>query len=156
MIARDIMTRNVRSVAPSTSLRDVAKVMISRRISAVPVIDRRAQVLGIVSEGDFLQRRAWWLAFFAGEGSPARELANGRKLQAQDVMTAPVISVAEQTGVGEIIDILERCKIKRVPVLRGGKLVGIVSRRDIVRGLRNGTKGTRLLARNLTVRSDGK
>jgi CBS domain-containing protein len=141
MKARDIMTRKVRTAAPTTSVRDLAQTMVARGISALPVVDRKGRILGIVSEGDLLRRaeagtkgrRAWWRNLLAGTGSQAREYVKRRGTRARDVMTRPVVSVTETTDVAEIADLIEKWRIKRVPVVRRGKLVGIVSRRDLVR-----------------------
>lgn len=144
MLARDLMTRDVAAVAPETPLRNVARLLLDRGISAVPVIDATGAPIGVVSEGDLigrsdserLARRDWWLAIAAGaEGPELLARADAEKLRARDVMTAPVVSVSETTEAAEIAHLLSAYRIKRVPVLRDGRITGIVSRADLLRAL---------------------
>src|SRR6478609_3790176 len=143
MNAKDVMTVNVISVSEDSPVHEVVGLLLKYRISAVPVVDSAQKVLGIVSEGDLLRpegttdrgiRSSWWLeAFFSGQpaalfvGQPvAYERAHGRTAGA--VMTRNVITVDENMPLNEIAELLGRHHIKRVPVLRDGKLAGIVSR----------------------------
>ncbi len=143
MRARDIMTKAVVSVAPETPVADIARLLVEHRISGLPVVDKDEQLLGLVSEGDLLRRpetgaarrRSWWLELVADPGALAHDYVKTHGRHAQDVMTRRVIAIAEDTPVDEIADLLERRQIKRVPVVRDGRLVGIVSRADIVRAL---------------------
>jgi CBS domain-containing protein len=142
MQAKDIMTVNVISVSEDTPVHEIVGLLLKYRISAVPVLDNAQKVLGIVSEGDLLRpegtsggvtKRSWWLeAFFAGEAL-TDELAHGRTAGA--LMTRDVISVSEDTPLNEIAELLERHHIKRVPVVGDGRLVGIVSRANLMHGL---------------------
>ncbi|MGQ0676737.1 MAG: CBS domain-containing protein [Rhodospirillales bacterium] len=140
MRAKEIMTRNVRTVKPETPVRDIARLMHKQRVSAVPVVDRNRRVLGIVSEGDLMRRpeagtvprRSWWLDLLTDPASRAGEYAKTRGQRARDVMSCTVVSVTPDTEAAEIADILERWNIKRVPVVRGERLVGVVSRRDLL------------------------
>lgn len=140
MRAKEIMTKNVRTVKADTPVRDIARLMLKQRISAVPVVDKNRRVLGIVSEGDLMRRpeagtaprRSWWLDLLSDPSSRAGEYAKTHGLRARDVMSRTVVSVTPDTDVAEIADILERWKIKRVPVVRGERLAGIVSRRDLL------------------------
>ena len=144
MQAKDIMTVNVISVSEDTLVHEVVALLLKHRISAVPVVDEGRNVVGIVSEGDLLRpegtsrpqkQRPWWLeAIFAGE-SVAYEKAEGRTAAA--VMTRNVITVNEETPLNEIAGLLERHHIKRVPVVGNGRLVGIVSRANLLHGLAN-------------------
>ena len=141
MQARDVMTTEVCTVDPDTPLQDLAKLLVDRRISAVPVLDSERRVIGIVSEGDLLrrqetateQRRSWWLEMFANRDALAREYVKAHGMQAHHVMTRHVLCASETMSLGEIADLLDHHKIKRVPVVRDGRLVGIVSRSDLVR-----------------------
>lgn len=141
MQASDIMTTEVWTVGPDTPLQDLAKLLVDRRISAVPVLDSERRVIGIVSEGDLLrrqetateQRRSWWLEMFANRDALAREYVKAHGMQAHHVMTRHVLCASETMTLGEIADLLDHHKIKRVPVVRDGRLVGIVSRSDLVR-----------------------
>lgn len=146
MRAEELMTRDVVTVGPETGIAEIARVLASHAISAVPVVDNDGTLLGMVSEGDLLgrkeaerdARREWWLTMLAeGEALSAEFLAsvNDRGASARDLMSMPVVSVAEATDASEIAQLLARHRIKRVPVLRDGKIVGIVSRADLLRAL---------------------
>lgn len=143
MEAKDVMTTPVVTVAPKTSVEEVAKLMLERRISAIPVVDARGHVQGIVSEGDLMRHaetgierhRSWWLATFAGGGELAIDYVKAHGRTAADVMTTTVVTVGERTPLEKIATLLERHRIKRVPVVRNGKLVGIVSRANLLHGL---------------------
>ena len=140
MKAKHLMTANVVTVAATAKVHEVARLLADNRISAVPVVDAQMRVIGIVSEGDLLRRkeigtkkrRSWWLELFAGPDTLAQDYAKAHSLAVRDLMSAPVISVAEDTPLAEIADILEEHAIKRVTVIRDGKLVGIVSRKDVL------------------------
>jgi len=144
MKASDVMTRDVVSVAPDTSVRKIAALLLSKGISAVPVVDGAGAPLGIVSEGDLIgrkeaeseERQDWWLTILAeGEEVNRELLANFNYPRASDLMSAPVVTVNEETSLRDIADILTSHRIKRVPVVRDGRIVGIVSRADLVRAL---------------------
>ena len=143
MQARDIMTANVETVQPDTEVIEIAQRLIARNISAVPVVDGTGQVVGIVSEGDLIHHSAdapdrqpsWWIRLFAEPQERAPDYAGSHGLQANDVMSRAVISVAEDTLLADIAETLEKHRIKRVPVMRDGKLVGIVSRANLLQGL---------------------
>lgn len=136
------MTRQVRTVSPDTTVAEIARLLVRHNISAVPVVDRK-RVVGIVSEGDLLRRhetgtardRPRWIDFLLGTASSPREFTKSRGRCASDVMTRGVVSITPDTGVGEIADLLEKRHIKRVPVMKGGRLVGIVSRQDVIAAL---------------------
>ena len=140
MLARDIMTRNVLVVTPSMTVEEIARLLVTNRVSAVPVVDDNKTILGIVSEGDLLRRpetgsgrrRSWWLELLSDTPTLASDYVKSHGRRARDVMTPRVISVTEDTELGDIADLLETRQIKRVPVARDGKLVGIVSRADII------------------------
>ena len=143
MLAKDVMTTSVVTVLPGTEVRDIAALFLERRISAVPVLDAQGRLRGIVSEGDLLNRpeagtlhrKSWWLRLFAGSDDQAREYLRVHGRRAEDVMTEQVITVTEDTPLAKIASLLERHRIKRVPVMRDGKLVGIVSRANLLQGL---------------------
>jgi CBS domain-containing protein len=144
--ARDLMTTRVISVGPDTPAREIARMLAENRISAVPVIDGAGAPIGMVSEGDLVviderdcsTRRDWWLTLLAeGEATIAEFMVmlapDGRT--ARDVMSAPIITVGESTGVADVARLLTTYRIKRVPVVEDGRIVGIVSRADLVRAL---------------------
>lgn len=143
MLAQDIMTTNVITVGPDTSVRDIAKRLIANSISAVPVVERNGRLIGIVSEGDLMRRAesgterrpSWWLSFMMSTDETARDYVKTHGKRASDVMTRSVVTVREDTPVQEVAELLERHQIKRVPVVRGDKVVGIVSRANLLRGL---------------------
>jgi CBS domain-containing protein len=141
MNAGHIMTRQVVTVGPEANVVDIARLMLERNISGVPVVDEEMRVLGIVSEGDLVRRheigtghrrQSWWLNFITGPATQAQEYTKTHAKRARDVMTSPAITVAEDTTIAEIAETLEKNHIKRVPVVRGDRLVGIVSRANIV------------------------
>jgi len=147
MRAIDVMTTVVITVDPDTSVQAVAKLLSERGISGVPVVDAADRLVGIVSEGDLLhrvetgtervagRRRSWWLDTIASDQELARDYIKSHGRTAKDVMTREVISVTETTDLADVAMLLDTKRIKRVPVLRDGKLVGIVSRANLVRAL---------------------
>ena len=116
LLARDVMATDVVSVQPSMTVQELAKLLAERRISGAPVVDYRGMLLGIVSDADILSRRR-------------------NEETVRSIMTTDVIAVAEDESVQEIALLLSVKRINRVPVLRQGKLVGIVSRTDIVKAM---------------------
>lgn len=146
---RDVMTTNVVSVRPEATVGEIAKLLVERRISAVFVVNDANRPLGVVSEGDLMRRaetgtereRSWWLRFFADSDQLATEYAKTHGLRARDVMTRTVVHVSEETGLSEVATLLETHRIKRVPVLRGGSIVGVVSRANLVQALATAKSG---------------
>jgi len=135
--AKDIMTTDVVWVAPDKSVRDVAELISARKLSAVPVIDD-GKVIGIVSEGDLIQREELGTATSIRGQTSARSNADYLKshgMHASDIMSWNVITAVEETPLSEIADTMQTRQIKRIPVMRNEKLVGIVSRSDIVKTL---------------------
>jgi CBS domain-containing protein len=132
MIASDVMTRSVISVPPDATVADAVELMLERGISGLLVVDNSGTLVGMVTEGDLLRRdeigtrrqRSWWLRLLA---SPSR--------QAADLMTRDVISVDAKASLSDIVALMEEHRIKRVPVLEGDKVVGLVSRADLLRAL---------------------
>ncbi|MGH8736941.1 MAG: CBS domain-containing protein [Burkholderiales bacterium] len=144
MKARDIMTSPVTTVGPDTPVQEIAALLYKLHISGVPVLER-GRLVGLVSEGDLLHRHeigtdrpgragSWWLRLFSGDRSPA-EYVKSHAQRARDIMTREVITVAPDMPVAEIATLLETRGVKRVPVLRGEKVVGIVSRANLVQAL---------------------
>jgi CBS domain-containing protein len=137
------MTRRVVTVKPDTGVPEIAALLLDHHISAVPVLDTDGGVVGIVSEGDLLHRheteterpRSWWLSMVSLPEESAKEYIKSHGLHAGDVMTRDVVTVDEETPLGEVAQILEDRRIKRVPVLRDGRMVGIVSRANFLQGL---------------------
>ena len=142
MNASDIMTPSVITAGPDTPLAELVSLMLSHRISALPVV-QDGQLVGIVSEGDLIRRvetaterkRSRWLELAASNSTLAADYAKSHGRRASEVMTTEVISVTPDTPIAEIASLLERHHIKRVPVLANGKLVGIVSRANLLQAL---------------------
>src|SRR5271165_3065267 len=143
MRAVDVMTPEVITVRENASVCEVAKLLAKHGISAVPVVDSANRVIGMVSEGDLLHRaetgtehrRAWWLDLLASTDQLAHDYIKSHAETVSDVMTRDVFSVTDATPVADIAVLLETNGIKRVPVVRDGKLVGIVSRANLVQAL---------------------
>jgi CBS domain-containing protein len=143
MKAADIMVTDVITVKPDSQVQDVAGLMLANRISALPVVDDAGALVGIVSEGDLLRRneagtghdRAWWLKLLMSRENLAAEYVKEHARKVADVMTRSVVSADPDTSVADIASLLERHRIKRVPIVRNGKVVGIVSRANLVQAL---------------------
>ncbi len=143
MQVRDVMTRNVISVTADETVLEAAGTMLQNRISGLPVVDADGNLIGMVTEGDFLRRgeigterrRPKWLEFLVGPGRLAEEYvhASGRKVEA--VMTVNPVTVTEYDSLETVVELMERRRIKRLPVLCDGKVVGIVSRANLMHAL---------------------
>ena len=143
MKAADVMATNVITVRQDTPVAKIAEVLLANRISAVPVVNDKDALVGIVSEGDLIHRveagtvrhRSWWLELLTGKEILAHEFVKSHARKAADVMTYPVVSVTPDTPLGDIASLLEKHRIKRVPVVNNGKIAGIVSRANLVQAL---------------------
>jgi CBS domain-containing protein len=150
MIARDVMTRNVISVAPDATVAQAVELMLERGISGLFVVDAAGTLAGVVTEGDLLRRdelgterrRSWWLRLIASPGRQAADFtrAHGRKVA--DVMTSDVVAVDADAPLDDIVALMEQHRIKRVPVLQGDRVVGVVSRADLLRALSVAARGS--------------
>ena len=135
------MTRKVVAVPPDMPVAEVAKLLIERRLSADPVIDGLRRVIGIISEGDLMRRpetdtdahRSWWLSAFAAPETLAERFVKTHGLKAKDVMTDKVVTIAPDASLADAADLMERHRVKRLPVTREDRLIGIISRADLVR-----------------------
>jgi len=140
MKARDVMTLHVITVGPEMNVRAVANTLVKNRISAVPVVEIDCRLVGIVSEGDLMRRveagtesrRSWWRDLFTPSNTLAAEFAKSHAQKAKDVMTRNVITASPGTGLRVIANLLEKHRIKRIPIVENDRLVGIVSREVIV------------------------
>jgi CBS-domain-containing membrane protein len=143
MKARDVMTERVISIAPDANVLQAARLMLQNHVSGLPVVDDNGALLGIITEGDFLRRselgtekrRPRWLEFLIGPGKLAGEYvqASGRKVE--EVMSRELVTIGEDTPLDEIVHLMEKHRVKRLPVLRAGRLVGIVSRSNLMHAL---------------------
>ncbi|MDO8878365.1 MAG: CBS domain-containing protein [Pseudolabrys sp.] len=143
MIASDVMTRKVISVDPDSTVLQAARLMLQHRISGLPVLDKNGKLLGVLSEGDFLRRRetmterqrSRWLEFLMGPGTIATEYTHSHGNKVAEVMTTDVRTVDENASLEEIVELMENHRIKRVPVMSGSILVGIVTRSNLMRAM---------------------
>jgi CBS domain-containing protein len=143
MNAGDVMTRHVISISPDASIWETACLMLQNNISGVPVVDGKGDLLGIVTEGDCLRRvetgtelkRPRWLELLCSSGELAGEYVHAHGRKVAEVMTRDVLTVTEGTSLEQIVHLMESRRIKRVPVLRGSEVVGIVSRANLLRAL---------------------
>jgi CBS domain-containing protein len=143
MNAGDIMTPKVVSVGPDASILEAMQLMLANRISGLPVIAEGDKLVGIVTEGDFLRRaetgtkraRRRWLEFFMGPGKLADEYVQTHGRKVFQVMTPNPVTITEDTPLDVVVSLLEERRIKRLPVLRSGVVVGIVSRANLLHAL---------------------
>ncbi len=148
MNAVEIMIRNPVTIWQGASLSQAVQLMIDRRISGLPVVDANGEVVGMLSEGDLLRRQetgtekpASWLKVFLMPARVVENFVQARGRRVEEVMTRDVTSVTEETPLERVVSLMRDRRIKRVPVMRGDKLVGIVSRADLVRALGRNPRG---------------
>ncbi len=141
MQARDVMTGSVVTVTPETTVPALVNLLLSRNISGVPVVDAAGALVGVVTEGDLVRRaelgterkRGAWRAFFTGTATLAEDYVRSHGTRVSDLMTTNVVTVRPEAPLSEIADLMELRKIRRVPVVDGGRVVGIVSRANLLR-----------------------
>jgi CBS domain-containing protein len=143
MRAHQIMTRPVITVTPQTTIVDAATTMLQRHISGLPVVDPTGKLVGIVSEGDFVRRgelgaqrkRGRFLAFLLGPGRAATDFVHEHGRKVAEVMTPEPFTITEDTRLEDIVALMERNHVKRLPVMRGDRIVGIVSRANLLQAV---------------------
>ena len=143
MKAMDVMVREVITVSPDDDVADAVQLLADYDVSALPVVDDDENVVGIISEADLVHReeigtekhRPWWLEAVTPASTLAGEFAKSHGRRVAEIMSTDVVSASEDTPLGAIATLLERHRIKRVPILRSGKLVGIVSRSNLIQAL---------------------
>lgn len=143
MNAADLMTREIVAISPKAPLTEAIRRMLEHRVSGLPVVDELGQLIGLVTEGDLLHRvetgtdtvRLGWLQALVAPGRMAEQYMHTHGRLVQDVMTRKVLTVNEATSLEEIVRLMESRHVRRVPVVEGGRLRGIVSRSDLVRAL---------------------
>ena len=143
MKAEDVMTRDVISIDPTATVLQAARLMLQHHISGLPVVDKEGKLVGVLSEGDFLRRRetrtehkrSRWLEFLMGPGRIAAEYSHSHGSKVAEVMTTEVQTVDELTAIEDIVELMESKRIKRVPVVCGGQLVGIVTRSNLMHAM---------------------
>jgi CBS domain-containing protein len=143
MKAAEVMILDVATIRPDETVREAARTMLRRSISGLPVVDGAGHLVGIVTESDFLRRaetgterrRPQWLEFLLGPGRLAHEYVHSHGRKVEEVMTPDVVTVSPDTPLQEVVRTMERRRIKRVPVLSDGRIVGIISRANLVQAL---------------------
>jgi CBS domain-containing protein len=143
MRAHQIMTRQVITVGPDTTIVEAAATMLQNHISGLPVVDASGKLVGIVSEGDFIRRaeigtqrkHGRWLTFLLGPGSAAGDFVREQGRKVGEVMTKEPFTVTEDTSLEDIVDLMEKNNVKRLPVTRGDRIVGIVSRSNLLQAV---------------------
>jgi CBS domain-containing protein len=143
MQVKDVMTRNVISVQSDDQVLKAARLMLQNRISGLPVLDKDGELVGVVTEGDFLRRselgtqrrRSKWLEFIVGPGKLAEDYvhASGRKVE--EIMTPDPSVIDEEDTLEKVVELMERRRVKRLPVVRAGRMVGIISRANLLHAL---------------------
>jgi CBS domain-containing protein len=143
MQVKDVMTQNVISVQPGEPVLTAAHLMLQNRISGLPVVDKDGELIGIVTEGDFLRRselgtqrrRPKWLEFILGPGRLADEYVHTSGRKVDEIMTPDPCVVTEYASLEKVVELMERRHVKRLPVTRGGRMVGIISRSNLMHAL---------------------
>lgn len=151
MKVADVMTYRVISVMPDVRVVDAARLMLDARVSGLPVVNSAGDIVGIVTEADFLRRaetattkrRAHWLELITSPGKLAEEYSHSHGRKVSEIMTPDPRTVTEETSLADAVDLMERHRIKRLPVLRDGKPVGMLSRANLMRGLVDKAQGAK-------------
>lgn len=143
MHAKSVMSSPVITARPEATVTEIANTLLDNHISAVPIVAEDGKLEGIISEGDLIRRseigtgrrRSWWLNALAGTAMAAEDFIKSHGTRAGDLMSVSVVTIQEDTPLWEIAELLEKRKIKRVPVMKDGKVVGIVSRANLLHAL---------------------
>jgi CBS domain-containing protein len=143
MIVADVMTRNVICIAPDATVEEAVNLMLSRHISGLFVVDKGGELAGVVTEGDLLRRdeigtqrnRPWWLRLLASPARQAADFTHACGRHVRDVMTEDVLSIAQDAPLEDVVETMEKRRIKRLPVTADGRVIGVVSRADLLRAL---------------------
>jgi CBS-domain-containing membrane protein len=162
MKARDVMVAPVITVKPHSTVKEVAKTLVDRHISAVPVVDDAGKLVGIISEGDLMHRAEmgterryrWWIRLVGGDASIPFDYIKAHARRAADIMTRNVFTATPETPLDEIAILLERNSIKRVPIVRDGRLVGIVSRANLVQAFATMPRGLEIPLSDSKIREE--
>jgi CBS-domain-containing membrane protein len=160
MKARDVMVAPVITASPNASVKSVAETFVRHQISAVPVVDDKGKLLGMISEGDLLHRaeagtekqRPWWLRAFVGPDTLANEYVKAHARKVADAMTRQVVTASPETPLHEVAALLEKHSVKRVPIVENGQLVGIVSRANLVQAVASAGTGLQIPLSDSTIR----
>lgn len=150
MRVKDVMTPNVVCIGADEPVLKAARLMLQNRISGLPVLDKDGELVGIVTEGDFLRRgelgtqrqRPKWLEFIVGPGKLAQEYTHSSGRKVEEIMTSDPRTIGEDETLETVVDTMERHHVKRLPVTRGGRMVGIVSRANLMHALASLSRDT--------------
>jgi CBS domain-containing protein len=148
MRVKDVMTADVICVGAEEPVLKAARLMLQNRISGLPVIDKEGELVGIVTEGDFLRRselgtqrqRPKWLEFIVGPGKLAQEFTHSSGRKVEQIMTPDPRTIGEDDSLEAVVEAMERHHVKRLPVTRGGRVVGIISRANLMHALASLTR----------------
>ncbi|MBI4275502.1 MAG: CBS domain-containing protein, partial [Rhizobiales bacterium] len=154
MKAKDVMTPRVITIEPDATILQAVRLLLQNRISGLPVVDAKGALVGIVSEGDLLRRvetkterrRPRWLEFLTGTAKLAEEYVHAHGRKVEEVMTRKPATANEDTPLEDIVQLMEKLRIKRLPVMRGKQLVGIISRANLLHALASVAKQARATA----------
>jgi CBS domain-containing protein len=143
MKAADVMVRDVVTVHPETEVADAVKLLVERDISALPVVDQQGKLVGIISEADLIHRseigtekqRSWLMESLTAATTLAADFAKSHGKKVGEIMTTHVVTAKEDDSLGDIAALFERHRIKRVPIVRDGQVVGVVSRSNLIQAL---------------------
>jgi CBS domain-containing protein len=143
MRAHQIMTRPVITVTPDTTIVDAANIMLQKHVSGLPVVDAAGKLVGIISEGDFIRRseigtqrkRGRFLKFILGPGQEAADFVHEHGRKIAEIMTPEPLTIGEETPLEKIVRLMEKNNVKRLPVIRADKIVGIVSRSNLLQAV---------------------
>ncbi|OKO72651.1 CBS domain-containing protein [Bradyrhizobium sp. NAS96.2] len=143
MRAHQIMTRHLITVGTETSIIEAAKLMMDHHVSGMPVVELSGRLVGILSESDFLRRseigtqrrRGRWLQFLLGSGHAAADFVHERGRKVGEMMSCDPVTVTEEMSLPDLVDLMEKMSVKRLPVMREGRLVGLVTRADLLRAV---------------------
>jgi len=143
MRVHQIMTRKVISVGPDTSVVEAANTMLQQHISGLPVVSETGKLVGIISEGDFIRRaeigtqrrRGRWFKILVGPGGAATDFVHEQGRKVREIMTPAPLTVTEDATLEDLVEVMEKNHVKRVPVLRGDQLVGIVTRANLLQAV---------------------
>ncbi|MGE3873952.1 MAG: CBS domain-containing protein [Parvibaculaceae bacterium] len=149
MNAVDVMVRDIVTVDPEADVKEAARLLVDHDISALPVVNKGGELVGIISEADLVHRaeidtirqRPWWLEALMPAFTLAADFAKSHGKRVEELMSTHVISASEQSSLSEIASLLERHRIKRVPIVKDGKVIGIVSRNNLVQALASTAPG---------------
>ncbi len=160
MKAKDVMSREVVTVGPDATIAQAAGLMLPKRLSGLPVVDKDGALVGIVTEGDFLRRaeigtirrRPRWIEFIIGPGRLAGEYTHAAGRVVREIMSPQVRTVSEDTPLADVVALMEKHHIKRLPVVRGATLVGIVTRQDLLRAVVGTSSASGMIEDDLSIR----